>query len=72
MNSTCYVIRSKNILFKSDTSLYNYIINVIAKDCIGEKALNRIMGEYFRKEVEVNDCAGVIKLIYNNNYEVVD
>lgn len=72
MNHTCYVIRSQKILFKSDTSLHNYIINMVAKDCHGEKMLNRRVGEYFKKEVEINDCAGVIKLIYNNDYEVID
>ena len=72
MNSTCYVIHSHNIVFRNDSSLHNYIVNAVAKDCRGEKALNKMVSEYFKKEVEVTDYSNVLKLLYNNKYEVID
>ena len=72
MNHTCYVIHSQNIVFRSDSSLHNYIINIIAKDCHSEKALNKKMGEFLKKEVEVTDYSNILKFVYNGNYKVVD
>ena len=72
MNHTCYIIHSEKLVFRSDNSLHNYIINIIAKDCHGEKALNKMLGEYLKKEVEITDYSSVLKLIYNKEYEVID
>ena len=72
MNHTCYVIHSERLVFRNDNSLHNHIINIIAKDCRSEKILNRIMGEYLKKEVEITDYSNILKLVYNGDYEVVD
>ena len=72
MNHTCYVIHSHNIVFRNDSSLHNYIVNAVAKDCRSEKVLNKMVSEYFKKEVEVTDYSNVLKLLYNNKYEVID
>lgn len=72
MNHTCYVIHSKNMVFRNDSSLHNYIINEIAKDCHGEKVLNKKMSEYLKQEVEITDYSNILKLVYNNEYEVMD
>ena len=72
MNHTCYVIHSEKLVFRNDNSLHNYIINIIAEDCHSEKILNKIMGEYFKKEVEVTDYSNVLKLLYNDEYKVID
>ena len=72
MNHTCYVIHSERLVFRNDNSLHNYIINIIAKDCHGEKVLNKKMSEYFKKEVEITEYSNILKLVYNNKYEVID
>ena len=72
MNHTCYVIHSEKIVFRNDSSLHNHIINVIAKDCHSEKVLNKKMGEFLKKEVEVTGYSNILKLLYNGNYRVID
>ena len=72
MNHTCYVIHSKKLVFRNDTSLHNHMVNIIAKDCHSEKVLNRMMSKYFEEEVEITDYSNILKFVYNGSYEVIE
>lgn len=72
MNHTCFIIHSEKLIFRDESVLRNYIINLIAQDCHSEKILNRMMGDYFEDNVRVTDYSNILKLVYNSEYRMVE